>query len=89
MYIIRNMPSLQHLAEEFRTMRRRRGLTQADLAARAGLPRLKIIQIEKGEPTVSAGAYAAAAAALGAEFALTPVRRPTLEEARELFAHDD
>ena len=70
-------------------MRRRRGLTQAALAARAGLPRAKVIQIEKGEPSVSAGAYAAVVAALGADFALTPAQRPTLEEARELFAHDD
>jgi transcriptional regulator with XRE-family HTH domain len=83
------MLTLSHFADEFRSMRRRRGLTQADVAMRAGLPRLKIIQIEKGEPTVSAGAYAAAAAALGAEFSLIPARRPTLEEARELFAHDD
>jgi HTH-type transcriptional regulator/antitoxin HipB len=89
MFTIHDMTPLQHMAEEFRAMRRRRGLTQADVAARAGLPRVKIIQIEKGEPTVSAGAYAAAAAALGAEFALMPARRPTLEEARELFAHDD
>ena len=70
-------------------MRRHRGLTQAMLAKRAGLPRIKIIQVEKGEPGVSAGAYASVAAALGAEFALAPVRRPTLEEARQLFAHDD
>lgn len=78
-----------HVSTEVRSMRRRRGLTQAELAARAGLPRAKIIQIEKGESGVSIGAYAAAAAALGAELALAPLRRPTLEEARELFADDD
>ena len=80
---------IQTVGSELRAMRRRRGLTQADVAARAGLPRVKVIQIEKGEPTVSAGAYAAVAAALGAQFALAPMRRPTLEEARELFADDD
>lgn len=80
---------LRHLSAAIRAMRRRRGLTQATLAERAGLPRLKIIQIEKGDLGVSIGAYAAAAAALGAEFALQPLQRPTLEEARELFADDD
>ncbi|HEX5124838.1 MAG TPA: helix-turn-helix domain-containing protein [Rhodanobacteraceae bacterium] len=80
---------LRHFAAAIRAMRRRRGLTQAALAGQAGLPRLKIIQIEKGDPGVSIGAYAAAAAALGAELSLAPQQRPTLEEARELFADDD
>ena len=80
---------LRHLATAIRAMRRRRGLTQAALAELAALPRLKIIQIEKGDPGVSVGAYAAAAAALGSELSLAPLARPTLEEARELFADDD
>jgi transcriptional regulator with XRE-family HTH domain len=84
-----DMTTHSSLATDVRAMRRRRGLTQAELAKRAGLPRAKIIQIEKGEPGVSMGAYAAAAMALGAELALTPLQRPTLEEARELFADDD
>ena len=77
------------MSADFRSMRKRRGLTQAELALRSGLPRAKIIQIEKGEASVSAGAYAAAATALGAALTLAPARRPTLEEARELFADDD
>ncbi len=80
---------LETLSTELRAMRKRRGLTQADLALRAGLPRAKIIQIEKGEAGVSAGAYAAVATALGAALALAPLQRPTLEETRELFADDD
>lgn len=80
---------LTRLGAAIKAMRRRRGLAQAALAARAGVPRIKVIQVERGEPTVSAGAYAAIAAALGAEFALVPNRRPTLEEARELFADED
>jgi len=80
--------ALQRLSREFKAMRRRRGLTQAALGALAGTPRIKVIQVEKGDPTVSAGAYASIAAALGAEFTLVPSRRPTLEEARELFADE-
>jgi len=77
------------LATDLRAMRKRRGLTQAELALRAGLPRAKIIQIEKGEAGVSMGAYATVATALGAELSLAPLQRPTLEETRELFADDD
>lgn len=81
--------SLVAVSAEFRAMRKRRGLTQAELALRAGLPRAKIIQVEKGEAGVSIGAYAAVATALGAALTLAPSQRPTLEEAREVFADDD
>jgi transcriptional regulator with XRE-family HTH domain len=60
-------------------------MKQADIAASAGLPRLKVIQIERGEASVSMGAYANLAASLGMEFALTPARRPTLDEVKELL----
>lgn len=80
--------ALARLADRLREARKRRGLTQARLAALAGLPRLKVIQIEKAEASVSAGAYAAVAAALGMELSLTPARRPTLEEVPELLKHD-
>jgi transcriptional regulator with XRE-family HTH domain len=80
---------LDPLSADFRAMRKRRGLTQAELALRSGLPRAKIIQIEKGEAGVSIGAYAAVATALGAALTLAPLQRPTLEETREVFADDD
>ena len=70
-----------------RRLRQRRGLTQAALALRAGVPRLKVIQAERGDSSVSIGAYAQIASALGAEFTLLPARRPTLDEVRELMAH--
>jgi HTH-type transcriptional regulator / antitoxin HipB len=89
MSYIRDMSPIDSLATEYRATRRRRGLTQAALAQRAGLSRAKIIQIEKGETGVSIGAYAAVATALGAALAITPLQRPTLEETRELFADDD
>lgn len=71
-----------------REARKRRGLTQAQLAALATVPRLKVIQVERGDSSVSIGAYAEIAAALGLEFTPVPARRPTLEEVTELLAHD-
>ena len=71
-----------------RDARKRRGLTQAQLAALATVPRLKVIQIERGDASVSVGAYAEVAAALGLEFTPVPARRPTLDEVAELLAND-
>ena len=59
-----------------REARTRRGLAQAELAERAAVPRLKVIQVERGQASVAIGAYAA----LGLEFVPVGTRRPTLEE---------
>lgn len=80
--------SLRRLGSALRAARKRRGLTQAELALRAGVPRLKVIQVEKGEASVSAGAYADVAAALGIEFSVVPARRPTLDEVAALIADE-
>ena len=79
---------LTRLGSALRDLRQQRGLTQAALAARAGVPRLKVIQVEKGDSSVSIGAYAQIASALGAEFTVLPARRPTLDEVRELMSHE-
>jgi transcriptional regulator with XRE-family HTH domain len=76
---------LQRLGAELRALRESRGLTQAQIADAAGVPRLKVIQIEKGLATVSAGAYAAVAVHLGVEFATAPARRPTQDEIARIF----
>lgn len=78
---------LRRFGSSLRDARKRRGLTQAQLAALATVPRLKVIQIERGDASVSIGAYAEVAAALGLEFTPVPARRPTLEEVAELLAH--
>ena len=90
MCIIRDMKTLalHRFGQQIKTARQRRGLTQAAVAERAGLPRVKVIQAEKGVSTVSIGAYALIGAALGVELTLVPSRRPTLEEARLLFADE-
>lgn len=79
---------LRRFGSSLRDARKRRGLTQAQLAALATVPRLKVIQIERGDASVSIGAYAEVAAALGLEFTPVPARRPTLDEVTELLAHD-
>ena len=78
---------LTRFGAALRRLRQQRGLTQAALAVRASVPRLKVIQVERGDSSVSIGAYAQIASALGAEFTLLPARRPTLDEVRELMAH--
>lgn len=78
---------LSRFGATLRRLRQQRGMTQAVLATRAGIPRLKVIQVERGDSSVSIGAYAQIASALGAEFTLLPARRPTLDEVRELMAH--
>ncbi len=79
---------LTRFGASLRQARKRRGLTQAQLAELAAVPRLKVIQIERGAASVAIGAYAAVAAALGLEFTPIPARRPTLEEVAELLADD-
>jgi transcriptional regulator with XRE-family HTH domain len=80
---------LLRLGRSFKEMRQRRSLTQAQQAQLARVPRLKVIQIERGDDGVSIRTYAAVAHALGAELALQPTRRPTLEESREYFADSE
>lgn len=63
-------------------------MTQAQLATLARLPRLKVIQAEQGAASVSIGAYAKVACALGMEFVPVPARRPTLDEVAELLANE-
>lgn len=79
---------LTRFGKLLRAARTRRGLTQAQLAALARVPRLKVIQVERGHASVSIGTYAKVAAALGLEFTPVPARRPTLDEVAELLAND-
>ena len=82
---MQNIP-LTRLGQALKSMRKARGLTQIAVAQLSHLPRLKVIQVERGDSRVSIAAYAEIARALGGELAIVPVRRPTLEETRELFA---
>ena len=58
---------LRGLGENIRLARLRRNLSATMLAERAGMTRMTLASIEKGEPTVSLGAYANTLFSLGLE----------------------
>lgn len=70
-------------------MRQHRGLTQQELAARAGVPRRKVIEVEQGSPRVAIETYARVVDAVGGELAVAPARRPTFEELKDVFPDED
>lgn len=72
--------AVQAMGAKLKAMRQARGLRLVDVAERAGIPRLKVIHVEAGRPSVAVSSYARVAAALGAQFQLVPAQRPTLEE---------
>jgi len=80
--------NLLKLGRALRQMRENRGLTQTEVARRAGIPRLKVIHVETGRTGVSAKAYVRVAAALGGELQVKPVTRPTLDEIGALLADE-
>lgn len=78
-------PTLRGLSARLREARIHRGLSQEQLARLTGLTRLRVIDIERGAPGVSIGAYAQAARSLGLQLGLEPYRRPVFEELKDLF----
>lgn len=75
----------QRLGQQIREHRLNRGLIQAGLADIAGLPRQKVIAVEKGSLAVGMAAYARILGALDFELAVAPAAMPTLEEVQGLF----
>ncbi len=71
---------LSRMGAALQQARNHRGLTQGQLASRAGITRQKVLQVEAGEGTVGVAYYAKVAGAMGLEFSLTPAGRPTLDE---------
>lgn len=49
----------------------------------AGVPRLAVIKVESGLPSVAMGTYHKITQALGSELVLQPRSRPTLEELQQ------
>jgi hypothetical protein len=81
--------ALTRLGRDVRTARLRRKWRLEDLAARMGVSRFTVADVEKGKPGTSAAAYVGALWALGLLEQLTPVADPdrdhvgkTLEAAR-------
>ena len=67
-----SLPSLAALAAPLRAMRKRRGLTQAELAERTGRAQTHISAIERGSYDLRASTLMTIAAALGCEVMLVP-----------------
>jgi transcriptional regulator with XRE-family HTH domain len=61
---------LTQLGERLRAARKRQRVTTVAAAEAAGISRVTLHRIERGEPTVAMGAWVAAAAALGLSFDL-------------------
>ena len=80
---------LTRLGQAIRNMRQHRGLTQQEVASRAGVPRRKVIEVEQGSPRVAIETYARVIDAVGGEFSIAPARRPTLEELKAIFPDED
>jgi transcriptional regulator with XRE-family HTH domain len=73
------------LGKQLRQRRLNRGLTQAGLAALAGITRQKVIAIEKGDLSVGMLAYARVLGALDCELSVIPATMPTLDEIQGVF----
>jgi transcriptional regulator with XRE-family HTH domain len=76
---------LSDTGRQIRELRKRRGLTQAALAERAGMARSKLVLLEQGRGSVAFESYARIAAALDVTFRLEPAQRPTFEELAEHY----
>ena len=76
---------MTEMGQQIRQLRKRRGLTQAVLAERAGMARSKLVLLEQGSGSVAFESYARVAAALDVAFRLAPAQRPTFEELAEHY----
>jgi transcriptional regulator with XRE-family HTH domain len=77
-----DLKRLALMGERIRSVRKRRRVTAVAAAEAAGISRVTLHRIERGEPTVAVGAWVAAAAALGLDFELVDVHAP--RDARKL-----
>ncbi len=73
-------PVLCQLGERVALARRRRGLRLVDLAKQIGISAPTMVRLERGEPTVSFGAFAMALWALGLLDDLARVGDPRRDE---------
>ena len=72
--------SVKRLGRNIAIARKRRSLTQAELATKAGLTRLLLSRIERGAPTSGIQAYLAALWALGLEREFANLASPDIDE---------
>lgn len=72
--------SIQKLGQRIAIARKRRRLTQAELATKAGLTRLLLSRIERGAPTSGIQGYFSALWALGLEREFISLASPDHDE---------
>ena len=72
--------ALERLGSNIRTARLRRRLPQADLAARMGVSRFVVADVEKGKPTTGVAVYLGALWALGLLGDMREVADPDRDE---------
>lgn len=83
------MLSLTEIAEFLRSERSRQGLSQSELAARAGVALRSYQRLESGDPGARLASFLRACAALGFEIHATSARRPTLDELDSIYGHEN
>jgi len=76
---------LFRLADQIKSMRIRRGLSQSDLAAAAGVNRKTIIELEKGAAGIAIGTVVAVLERMGGELTVVPASKPTTAEVQALL----
>jgi DNA-binding XRE family transcriptional regulator len=76
----RVLRSLQKLGGDIAVARRKRAFTVEMMAERTGVARTTYLKLEKGDPSVSLGAYAMALFVLGFEDALANSADPQADE---------
>lgn len=82
------MNTLAEIAEWLRRERSQRGLSQAELAAQAGVPHRTYQRLEAGDPGARLTTLLRAFGALGVELRASPARRPTLEELGDIYGNE-
>ena len=76
---------LLRLADQIRSMRAQRGLSQSHLAAAAGVNRKTIIELEKGAAGIALGTVVAVLESMGGELSVVPASKPTTAEVQSLL----
>jgi len=72
--------AIEQLGRNIARARKRRGLTQSDLAAKAGISKVTMQSVERGAPTTGIAHYFACAWALGIFGELTNLLAPERDE---------
>lgn len=82
------MTTLTDIAKLLRTERTRQRLSQAELAARAGVAFRSYQRLEAADPGARLATLLRACSALGLELSASSAHRPTLDELAGIYGHE-